>query len=90
MTLEEIKLFLRVDGDLDDSLINTLQLTAEEYLDGAGITKNYMNNRYGLCVMILIKNWYDNREITIEGKSEKDIPFGIRSMIQQLQLELGL
>lgn len=88
MTLDEIKMFLRIDGNLEDDLLTTLQLTAEEYLNGAGITKNYSNNRYGLCILLLVKNWYDNREISTEGKVERELPFGLRGLIQQLQCEV--
>ena len=39
MDLEELKLFLRIDGNEEDSLIKSLQAAAEEYLTDAGIMK---------------------------------------------------
>lgn len=88
MTLEEIKMFIKVDGDFENEFITMLQLGAEEYLQEAGIVKDYNKHRYGLCVCMLVKNWYDNREIT--SKEVKEQPYGIRTLIQQLQMELSI
>lgn len=88
MTLEEIKMFIKVDGDLEDGFIQILQLGAEEYLEEAGIPEDYTKHRYGLVICMLVKNWYDNREIT--SKEVKEQPYGIRTLIQQLQMELVL
>ena len=41
MDLEELKLFLRIDGEEEDSFIEGLQIAAEEYLTNAGIKKDY-------------------------------------------------
>ena len=38
MDLEELKLFLRIDTEEEDTLIQGLQLSAEEYLLNAGVT----------------------------------------------------
>ncbi|MDU6976109.1 MAG: head-tail connector protein, partial [Clostridiales bacterium] len=35
MELEELKLFLRIDGEEEDTLIKGLQIGAEEYLTNA-------------------------------------------------------
>ncbi len=86
MKLEEIKLYLKIDGADEDSLLESLKLAAEDYLDSAGIKKNYEKNTYGLAIKLLISHWYTNRSISYENKSQDQIPFGIRALIQQLQL----
>ena len=40
LDLEELKLFLRIDTEEEDALIQGLQLSAEEYLLNAGVTKD--------------------------------------------------
>ena len=49
MSLEEIKLFLKVDHEDEDEFIQGLQLSAEEYLSNAGIKKDYNKDR-NLCL----------------------------------------
>lgn len=85
MQLEEIKLYLKVDGTDEDSLLEALQKSAENYLEGAGISKDYTKGTYSLAVKLLISHWYTNRGVSYESKSLEQIPFGIRALIQQLQ-----
>ena len=82
MELEELKLFLKVDSEDDDILIGSLQLAAEEYMDNAGITKNYLKELYKLSIKLLVGHWYENREVI--GKADK-LAFSLGSMIIQLR-----
>lgn len=83
MDLEEIKQYLRIDDSYDDVLIESLQMAAEEYLLNAGIEKNYARNLYALAIKMLIANWYETRQMS--DKEFKEIPYGVRCIIQQLQ-----
>lgn len=83
MTLDEIKIFLRIDDETEDNLLNALMLAAEEYLLGAGIEKDYSKEIYKLTVKMLISNWYENRNMT--DKKLQEIPYGIKSLIIQQQ-----
>lgn len=84
MTLDEIKLFLRInDNDIENELLNGLMLAAEEYLKGAGIEKDYTKEIYKLTVKMLVANWYENRNMT--DKKLQEIPYGIKSLIIQQQ-----
>lgn len=87
MTLEEIKNYLKIDNDYEDMLLIDLQLVSESYLEEAGIKVNYSKPTYRLCVLMLIMHYYSNRGIIVEKSkySIEDIPFGARSLIQQLQ-----
>lgn len=83
MTLDEVKVFLRIDESTENELLSGLMLAAEEYLTGAGIEKNYSKEIYKLTVKMLIANWYENRNIT--DKSLQEIPYGLKSLIIQQQ-----
>lgn len=83
MTLEEVKVFLRIDDNAEDELINGLMLAAEEYLLGAGIEKDYSKEIYKLTVKMLIANWYENRNIT--DKNLQEVPYGLKYLIIQQQ-----
>ena len=69
MDIEEIKLFLRVDGTDEDLTIAGLQIAAENYIGGAGVIKDYSNDLYKLAVKLLMAHWYENREVV--GKADK-------------------
>lgn len=85
MNLEEIKLFLRIDDDGEDELLNSLKLAAEEYLINAGIDTDYTKELYKLCVKILISHWYENRNAVTVGSISKKLEFSLSSLIFQLQ-----
>lgn len=89
MTLEELKLFLRVDGEEEDTLIQGLQLGAEEYLANAGIVKDYSKELYKLAIKILVSHWYENRSVETVGKNISKISFGVDTIITQLKYTQG-
>ncbi|MDU8967569.1 head-tail connector protein [Clostridium tertium] len=89
MELEELKLFLRVDGNEEDSLIKSLQSAAEEYLTDAGIMKNYNKEKYKLAVKILVNHWYENRAVETIGKNVSKVAFGLDTILIQLKYSQG-
>ena len=82
MTIEEVKLFLRIDGDYEDTLISSLQLAAEEYMTNAGVIKDYLKPTYILAIKILIGHWYENRSAI--GKTDR-LAFSLDTIILQLK-----
>jgi uncharacterized phage protein (predicted DNA packaging) len=83
---EEIKMYLRIDGVLEDALLDTFKAAAENYLQEAGIKKDYEGPTYKLAVLMLITHFYENRGVVTEGRySTSEIPFGLKALIQQLQ-----
>jgi len=82
MNLEELKVWLRVDGDEDDNLIASLQFAAEQYLNNAGVVKDYSKDLYKLAISLLVTHWFENREPT--GKADK-LEFSLSSIITQLR-----
>lgn len=89
MDLEELKLFLRIDGNEEDSLIKSLQAAAEEYLTDAGIMKNYNKEKYKLAVKILVNHWYENRAVETIGKNVSKVAFGLDTILIQLKYSQG-
>lgn len=89
MELEELKLFLRVDGNEEDSLIKSLQAAAEEYLTDAGIMENYNKEKYKLAVKILVNHWYENRAVETIGKNVSKVAFGLDTILIQLKYSQG-
>ena len=89
MDLEELKLFLRIDGEEEDSFIEGLQIAAEEYLTNAGIKKDYTKELYKLSIKILIYHWYENSAVDTEGKILCKIAFGIYTIIVHLKYTQG-
>lgn len=85
LILEEIKLYLRVDEDDDDTLIKALMLSAEEYLINAGVKKDYTKELYKLSVKLLVGHWYENREVERVGKNVRKVGYSLESMITQLK-----
>lgn len=81
---EKIKLSCRIDGDDLNEEIKDHILAAEIYLNNAGIPINYNDNLYLLAIKLLVKHWYENDGL--ETNKSKEIPYGVTSIINQLQI----
>lgn len=88
MQLEELKQYLRIDSDDEDVTLLILQLEAEEYLLGAGISKDYTKNRYKLAIMLLVADAYENRQVRLYDKIST-VSDRLSRLILQLQMEEG-
>lgn len=89
MNLEDLKLFLRIDDCEEDTLIEALQIGAEEYLTNAGIKKDYSKELYKLAIKILVSHWYENRSVETIGKNVSKIAFGLDTILIQLKYSQG-
>ena len=77
MTLDDVKLYLRVDTSDDDALIQSLITAAETYIKqqtgktkkivGAEETDISTDDLYNLCVKLLVAHWYENRGVETGG-----------------------
>ena len=79
--IEEIKLYLRLDHDDEDDLLEGLLSSAAIYLKNAGCTVTE-GELYNLAIKILVSHWYENRELT--GKADK-IAYSLDNIITQLK-----
>jgi len=90
ISLEEVKTFIRVDYDDDDNLIELLIDNAENYLKDAiddydsKIENERFKNKTRLAILVLVSNWYDNRDFT-EFKIEEKVRYTLHSLIQQMK-----
>lgn len=101
LTKDEVKNYLRVDIEDDDTLITTLMAAAEAYLqnatgkeypekDEAGNTPDYTLEK--VYLNLLIAYWYENRSAaanskSFNGKAPDDFTYATRSLLLQLQLK---
>ena len=84
MELDELKLYLRVDIEDDDTLIAALQKSAEVYLENAGVIKDYSKELYKLAIKLLVSHWYENRDVQSEKAAAK-LSFSLDTIITQLK-----
>jgi len=85
LTVEEAKTWLRVDGTGEDATINMLIGAAETYLRNAVEVEFNSNNQLAkLFCLVLVADWYENRELIGAQPSDK-VRFTIQSIITQLQ-----
>lgn len=82
--LEELKDFLRIDGNEEDNILSSFYKSAKQYLLNAGIKENESNELYKLAVNMLVCGWYENRNPTDPGSNNTQ-SFALRSIITQLK-----
>lgn len=101
MTLSEVKLYLRVDHDDEDTLITSLLAAAENYIqkttgktqvktgtDELGVTTYAAittDELYNLCVKIMVAHWYENRAIQ-SPSATNDFSFSAQALINHISL----
>ena len=86
ISLDEIKVYLKIDSYEEDDLLTDLKDVSECYLEDAGIKKNYNKATYKICVLMLISHYYANRNVVVEGtKYVEEIPYGVTNIMQQLK-----
>lgn len=83
LTLQEAKEFLKVDNDIEDSLIQGLITSAEEYIKNAtGKVFDSTNELAKLACKLLVSHWYENRSIVGDAKK---IEFSLDVILTQLK-----
>lgn len=88
VTVSEAKLWLRIDHDDEDQLIQMLIEGARQYLRNAtGRVWSRASVTARLVMLALIADSYENRETTVGKGSTKDLRPAIQSMIAQLKYE---
>lgn len=85
ITLEETKQWLKDIPAEEDALVTTLIAAAETYLSNAtGNTFDSNNSLAKLFCLVLVTDWYENREVNIGRVGEKVRPI-VESMLAQLK-----
>lgn len=84
ITIEEAKEFLRIDGNEEDVLLQTLINAAEKSLYNAtGNTFDSTNELAKLYCLVLVSDWFENRELT--DKTSEKVRFTTQSILAQLK-----
>lgn len=82
--LDLTKQFLRIDGNFEDDLINSLVLSAKTYLHNAtGKQFDKENKTHEMIVLLLVTRWYENRNLI----GSDDLDYTLKSLILQADLE---
>lgn len=93
MQLNEIKEYLRVDSDLEDTTISSILFAAKSYVkNGTGLTDDMIKDDellelYKLCIKLLVSHWYENRAIETTGNNFSKLSFSLETMLIQLEAE---
>lgn len=87
VTLDEAKLYLRVDSTVEDDLINNLIAASESYLKDAvtDYDVNISNDNFAakakIAQLAIITEMYEDRSPTVQH----DYSYAIRTLITQMQ-----
>lgn len=85
LTLEDVKNYLRVDFDDDDTLLTGLMSAADEYLkSGVGANYNNESERAKTLSLIVIADLYDNRGISERASAN------VRKLVDDFALQMRL
>ncbi|AAK79854.1 putative phage protein (predicted DNA packaging) [Clostridium acetobutylicum] len=88
VTLDQLKLSLRIDTSDDDTLLTLFMQTASDYIKGSignGVTGFYDSNpRFDTALILLTDHYYKTRSATDETDLKK-VPFGVTTLILQLK-----
>ena len=91
MGLEDIKEYLRVDGDDEDNLISMMMEAGKEYIRSAVGEYDDTDKTANILLAAIVQNMYDNRELMqSEQQTKKRIEYTFQSMILQLRLKYEL
>lgn len=91
MDLEDIKNYLRIDGDEEDGLLRTMIDAGKEFIRSAVGEYDDTDSTAQVLLAAVVQNMYDNRELMqSEQQVKKRIEYTFQSMILQLQMKYSL
>lgn len=85
MNLDELKTFLKVDGNDLDIVLTGYQAAAEVYLTNAGVAKDYSNAMYKIIVTVICGTFLENPNLIVE-KGSLGSEITLNALITQLRL----
>ena len=86
MDIETVKLYLRIDNDEEDGLLEMMLETAREYVVGAVGKCDETKARVRLLVLSIVSDIYENRSL-MEEKNTAKLRHSVQSILFQLQAE---
>lgn len=89
LQLENVKLYLRVDNDVEDNLIGQMMTVADSYVSDSitdydlKITKEKFESKADFCKLAIVSEIYENRNLL--NTKQQDFSYMIKSMMTQLE-----
>lgn len=91
MELKDVKLYLRIDGDEEDALIQKMMQAGEEYIRSTVGEYDDTDPTAQILMAAIVQNMYDNRELMqSEQQTKKRIEYTFQSIILQLRVKYSI
>lgn len=88
MTIQELKDYLCVDDDTQDSMIESLYDAAVKFCqDATGKPYSDDNQLYGLLIKMLVSHWYDSRGAVAGNQHE--VPYTVSCLLNHIAMTGG-
>jgi uncharacterized phage protein (predicted DNA packaging) len=101
LNIEDMKIYLRVDADDEDSLIEAQMLAADKYISGklsktqalSGVNetgeKTYVplaeDPLYQQCVKLIVVHWFENRSVVATGTIVTKIQHTVDAILTHIE-----
>jgi uncharacterized phage protein (predicted DNA packaging) len=86
MDVEELKKYIKVDGNDSDTILTGYQLAAEEYLINAGVAISYASPLYKIVVTMVVGTILENPSLLAGNGNIGSLNISLTSLIAQLRL----
>lgn len=87
MELNDVKAYLRIDDDADDTVLELMMQAAEEYIQDAVGWCDLTYPKMKLLYFLILQDFYENRVLVVKEADRQRLTQVASSMILQLQLE---
>lgn len=85
--LEELKEYLRIDWDYEDTFLSSLILIAKDYITAAtGKEFDEANPKHKLAAFLICSHHYENRSPVVNSNS-KTLEYSLQSLLFQIEWE---
>lgn len=88
VTLEDAKVFLKVDEDIteEDTLIQSLIESAEQYVEQSTGKRN-TGGLYDLCVKLLVAHWFETRATYSQKPGTiSELPHSVTALMRHIAM----
>lgn len=91
MTLDDMKLYLHVDGIDEEDTISSLMVAAESYVQQTtgktlkGTANINTDELYNLCVKLMVAHWFENRAVQ-SPTTLTNFDYSVQALINHISL----
>ena len=101
LNISDMKIYLRVDADDEDSLIEAQMLAADKYISGKlSKTQVYLSTGedgvkvygplmedllYQQCVKLMVAHWFENRSVVVTGTIVAKIQHTVDAILTHIE-----